>query len=602
MLGWEVWFVDFEFYQPSGCLPKPLCMAAYEMNSRRLIKLSGHQLPSKPPYSVSEDSIFVSFAADAELTCHHVLGWAFPKNVIDLHAEWLNYNNYIERPDTARLEDKLIDVLSHFGIEHIESAEKEAMREIAKTGGPRTPEEEIKLLEYCVSDVFPALPKVYKRLIGPGNIRQAIDRGRYLMAVTLMQIAGIPIDLPRWNEFQSKWPSVKSSLIAGVDRSFDVFDRDKFSNEKFKSYLDRGGKLTNWPLTPVTKLPVMNKEVRKEMIQIYPEITPLHELVSTLHLMKKRKEPLPIGPDARSRAALLPFRAKTSRNLPKSSHFLFSQPSWMRSFAKPPEGKLFRYFDYMAEEFAIAAAKSKDNAMKRAYVEGAGDPYLAFGKMAKALPPEATKQSHPAIRELFKQCCLGIQYAMGPQGLARRIGRTIPEAKALIDHHKAQFPDFWNWIDRVLTHFEFRRNLCTESGWRIRRRFRSFPAKYRRSAQNWLIQSTGADLLREVCCRVTEAGFVIIAPVHDAIVVEDWADRIEQTTFAVRQIMAEASKSILDGFEIFTEVQLFEDRFVDKRGVGMWNRINELMAAVPEAGLADSQGTLFDTERTNAIE
>ena len=25
--------------------------------------------------------------------------------------------------------------------------------------------------------------------------------------------------------------------------------------------------------------------------------------------------------------------------------------------------------------------------MKRAYVEGAGDPYLAFAKMAKALPP-----------------------------------------------------------------------------------------------------------------------------------------------------------------------------------------------------------------------
>ena len=55
---------------------------------------------------------------------------------------------------------------------------------------------------------------------------------------------------------------------------------------------------------------------------------------------------------------------------------------------------------------------------------------------------------------------------MGAQGLARRIGRSVAEAEALIDHHKAQFPDFWSWVDRVLTHFEFKRNLCTKSGWR----------------------------------------------------------------------------------------------------------------------------------------
>ena len=36
---------------------------------------------------------------------------------------------------------------------------------------------------------------------------------------------------------------IKTTLIAGVDRSFGRFPiGDKFSNEKFKSYLDRGGK------------------------------------------------------------------------------------------------------------------------------------------------------------------------------------------------------------------------------------------------------------------------------------------------------------------------------------------------------------------------
>ena len=49
---------------------------------------------------------------------------------------------------------------------------------------------------------------------------------------------------------------IKTTLIAGVDRSFRHFPiSDKFSNEKFDHYLNRGGELTNWPLTPVTKLP-----------------------------------------------------------------------------------------------------------------------------------------------------------------------------------------------------------------------------------------------------------------------------------------------------------------------------------------------------------
>jgi DNA polymerase family A len=587
MLAREIWFVDFEFYQPDGWLPTPLCMAAYEMNSKRLIKLS-RPLPDKPPYSVDENSIFVAFAADADLTCHYVLNWGpFPVNIVDPHKEWLNYNNYIERPDPASLEDKLIEVLSHFHIEHIDSAEKEAMREIAKTGGPRTREEEIKLLDYCASDIAP-LPQLFRRLVGPGNIRQAIQRGRYMKAVTLMQIAGLKID-PLWNEFQSKWPSIKTRLIAEVDKDFGVFDGIKFDNAKFKALLDRRG-WTNWPLTPVTKLPVTNKETRKEMIGIYPELTPWHELMSTLHLMNKKKEPLPIGPDGRSRCSLGAFRAKTSRNLPKSKQFLFNQPSWTRSFARAPANKKLVYIDFMAEEFAIAAALSGDKNMQRAYIDGAGDPYLSFAKMAKALPLDATKNSHPVIRDLFKQCALGIQYAMGSQGLAAKIGRSVIEAEALIDHHKAQFQDFWRWVDCVLTHFEFKRSLCTKSGWRITRRFRGFPAKYRRSAQNWLIQSTGGDLLREVCCRLTEAGFVVIAPIHDAVVLEDWADRIEQTTIEARRIMAEASKFVLGGFEIFTEVSIFDERFVDKRGVDMWRRIIDLMAEIPTP-VPDLRGT-----------
>ena len=52
-----------------------------------------------------------------------------------------------------------------------------------------------------------------------------------------------------------------------------------------------------------------------------------------------------------------------------------------------------------------------------------GDPYLAFGKQAGADPARGDEATHGAERELFKACVLGVQYGMGAEALARRIGR-----------------------------------------------------------------------------------------------------------------------------------------------------------------------------------
>ena len=44
-----------------------------------------------------------------------------------------------------------------------------------------------------------------------------------------------------------------------------------------------------------------------------------------------------------------------------------------------------------------------------------GDCYLAFAKQAGAVPADATKKSHPAERELFKLCALGVRFRNGSQ-------------------------------------------------------------------------------------------------------------------------------------------------------------------------------------------
>ena len=82
----------------------------------------------------------------------------------------------------------------------------------------------------------------------------------------------------------------------------------------------------------------------------------------------------------------------------------------MRGLIRPPEGWGLAYIDFASQEIAAAAALSGDERMVEAYVTG--DPYLAFAKAARLVPADASKGTHPAIREWCKAIVLGIGYGM----------------------------------------------------------------------------------------------------------------------------------------------------------------------------------------------
>src|SRR5262249_46591501 len=270
--------------------------------------------------------------------------WPLPAKVIDAHVEYLNYKNHLER--SGKFEDSgLLTVCAELKIDCGFQAEKDRGREIAMQGGPRSNEEARILLDYCQMDVEP-LAAIYRKLIGPGNIEQAIARGNYMKAVARMERFGIPIDVERLNEFRSKWGSIKERLIDEVDRNFHVYDGVKFSHDRFKSYVARRG--LSWPSTESGLLKT-DKDTFKEKILLYPEIAPLHELRSTLSFTKR--ESICLGSDGRNRTSLHAFRSKTSRNQPSSTKFIFSAPSWMRSFVKPETGTALGYIDFEQEEF-----------------------------------------------------------------------------------------------------------------------------------------------------------------------------------------------------------------------------------------------------------
>ena len=105
-----------------------------------------------------------------------------------------------------------------------------------------------------------------------------------------------------------------------------------------------------------------------------------------------------------------------------------------------------------------------DSRMLMAYAPG--DPYLAFAKQAGAVPGTATAESHPHERNLYKSCVLAVQYGMGEESLAGRIGQPQIVARNLLQRHRETYPHYWAWSRAAIDHALLHGWLQTVFGWR----------------------------------------------------------------------------------------------------------------------------------------
>jgi DNA polymerase I-like protein with 3'-5' exonuclease and polymerase domains len=172
---------------------------------------------------------------------------------------------------------------------------------------------------------------------------------------------------------------------------------------------------------------------------------------------------------------------------------------------------------------------------------------------------------------------LGVQYGMGEESLARRIGKPPAYARELLRLHRQTYPRFWAWSDGVESHAMLRGWLRTVFGWVVRVGADANP----RSLRNFPCQANGAEMMRLACCRVTERGVSVAAPVHDALLVEGSADAIDEVVTRTQEAMAEASEVILSGFRLRSDAKIvrWPDRYMDDRGREFWGRV---MALLPE--------------------
>ena len=562
----EIWLVDFEFIADdrSGEMPTPVCLSARELRTGRQHLLWQDEFGLEPPpYDILPSSLFVSYYATAELKCHQVLGWKQPARVLDLWCEFKNHTNG-RHPLNGR---GLLGAMAYYGLGAINTTEKTEMRDMVLRGGPWSPEERTAILQYCKTDTD-ALARLLPAMLKDIDLPRALLRGRYMSAVSAMEANGTPIDIELLSRLVKNWEIIQEKLIAEVDAEYGVYEGRSFRQERFEQWLIKND--IPWPRLESGKL-ALDSDTFEEMSEIYPQVTKLRKLRQALGEM--RLSDLAVGADGYNRCPLSPFTSMTGRNQPSNTKFIFGPGSWMRCLIKPKEGMAVAYLDWEQQEFGIAAGLSGDSNMRKAYESG--DPYLAFSKQAKAVPQDATKKSHPEIRELYKRCILGTQYGQESESLARKIQRPEYEARELLRLHREVYKVFWGWSDNSVDHTVLSGKQQTVFGWThyVTPDFNS------RSLRNFFMQGNGAEMLRLACCLGTENGIAVCAPVHDALLIMAPTERIDEDVARMRGYMEEASKVVLAGFALRTEAVIvkYPDRYSDKRGKDFWNKIVNLL-------------------------
>ena len=179
------------------------------------------------------------------------------------------------------------------------------------------------------------------------------------------------------------------------------------------------------------------------------------------------------------------------------------------------------------------------------------------------------------IRDQFKSTVLAVQYGMGADALAQRIGQPPIRARELLRLHRETYRVFWRWSDAAVDYAMLTGSLHTVFGWRVQVPPESNP----RSLCNFPMQANGAEMLRLACCLATERGIEVCAPVHDAVLICAPLERLDADVARMQDAMREASRIVLDGFELGTDAKIvrYPDRYMDERGAVMWDRVMKLI-------------------------
>jgi hypothetical protein len=588
----EIWAVDGEWYPGRGLAnggvhgdrATPYCLCAYEIRSRRLIKLRQHELGRFPPYRLDGEALVITYMLSADYGGIHLpLGWGKPAFAYDAYVEFRHVANNaaVKSGDHAEGFYSLAGALRFFGEDELDVTRKDEIRDRILQGPPFTEAEDREHLDYCADDTL-GLARLVPHLISrTASLKHAYMRAEVQWGTAWQEWRGVPVDLPKLSALRRHWIDMQADLVREMGAPFRCYEidakgRPHWRKDNFALFLS-GNHFTDneameWPRLASGAFDESDMTFR-DMTGRYPFIGPLRELRYTLSKLKLNA--LTVGADGRNRTLLHAYGTKTGRNAPSNSKFVFGPAKWIRHLITPPPGRALIHRDFKQQEPRIAAILSDDANMQAAC--DSEDLYLEVAGQLGFVREGMRDDDRLALRTLFKTVVLSIAYGVGSRTLAQRAGVSAYEAREILARMHARFSRFEDYCAAVLDHAGLNLTLTTQGGWTMRCPSGCNP----RTLKNFPIQSTAAEILHVLVILAERRGIEIVATVHDAVLVECAVADAEEMALAVDRLMRDASAVVLGGHELPSDCHIIlpGQHFEDERGKAMWDTIIKLLAA-----------------------
>lgn len=561
----EIIVADSEFIPTPWNSLDPVCFCWKSLRTGRMGKVWLKEESNPPCPWVSEKTLMIAYVAEAELGTILEAGWELPEHVIDLFVE---HKNLVNGKGIYGM--SLLDACDHYKIPRMQETRKAFMRDLILRGGPWSNTEIGLILDYCCDDVS-ATESLFNAMLPLLSVPHCALRGRYIKAVARMERNGIPFDGSLQDAILNKREEILTKVIEHTNSRIPVYEGLVFKVNKFRDWIYKAG--INWPIT-TTGSPRLDDDTLKEYSHLHPDLALLRD--SRKFLSNMKKSGYPVDKHGYSKYRLRPFATDTGRNAPSTREFVFQGPAWHRVFIQPKPNMGLAYIDFCQQEFLLAGALSGDKTMLEDYASG--DCYLAFAKRAGAVPATATKETHKEIRDQYKIACLAVNYGMTAGALAHQINQPVAVAAYLLRQYQNLYPQYAQYSIKIENNTLLGRPQKSVYGWQ-----RAITSPYTKrgksvinSIKNFPMQANGAEMMRMACIRATEAGIKVCCPVHDALLIEAPLEDLENAIRTTQACMKLASLDITD-HAVRTDCKkvVYPDRFMEKRGVEVWNIVKK---------------------------
>lgn len=544
-----------------------------------------------------KEEYFLCFVANADLPCLLTCGIDVRKiKFIDIYLLYLQlaYTHtkyYTERPS-------LVNALEAFDLDggYGENEKEDTVTMIL--GQTVYSVNQWKTIEaYCEKDakaLAPLAGKLFQELANLTGVSMvdifdiAEYHGEYLTAVAHADYynQGFPVNEKRLNDVYGNIKMVKENLAVDANRVYcghehppiyvhdyvkhrngTVTNKHTFNNEGFTELIKRTGLYDTWEKTATGKLTTKGDYIEAQL-KGAPSLMQLYRTRKTFQDLNDKKDLREWCVKGYVKAKPTdfwmskPYGTKTFRNSPMPAKgFILNKTPWMRvALIEPKKGMAIVSCDWAAQEIAISAALSKDRRLRDLYNQKrmGGDIYLYMAQKAGSAPEGATKETHGAIRDMFKVVLLGLSYGMGITTLGASLYKsrfidgepTISMAAAVIRAeeitawHKSYFHVFWEWVEAERSLARTRGYIRTLDG------LIHFVNRASKSTalQNYPVQSAAAVMMRAAFRELVEEDLDIICSHHDAFYISCKAGVAERVAKTLEDCMDKASDIAIGDF------------------------------------------------------